>query len=381
MKILFVLHEASRTGAPFTQLHLMRWLKQHADCQMMLLLLNGGDLVGEFEQLAEVYVVNKPYVPASISRRIRNRITQLLRPDSDRLLQNIKRFTPDLIFANTAVALGYAAALKAQLGIKLISYLHELEITFYYISAKSFALDAAQVDKFIMGSEAVNTYYQKTFAVAPEKTQVIYDFIEGKESVALLDIRSVHGIASHSQIVGGMASIIWRKGPELFVEVARRVLKTNPDTYFVWVGGKPTSFSYLELQRDVRMLGLSDRIILAGEQTDIRSYYEAFDVFLLTSREDPFPLVCLEAALAYTPVVCFADAGGMPEFVRDDAGAVVPYLDLDGMARAVVSLLNSKILSKKQAQTAHERVLQMCTIDVAGPQIVKMLEREVLMSN
>ena len=106
MKTLFVLREASQTGAPFTQLHLMRWLKQRSYCQMLLLSLNGSGLSKEFEQYAQVYAVSKLCVPASVSRRIRSRITQLLRSGPDRLLQNIRRFNPDLIFANTEVSLG-----------------------------------------------------------------------------------------------------------------------------------------------------------------------------------------------------------------------------------------------------------------------------------
>ncbi|RZK38156.1 MAG: glycosyltransferase, partial [Hymenobacter sp.] len=175
-------------------------------------------------------------------------------------------------------------------------------------------------------------------------------------------------------IVGAMASINWRKGPELFIEVARRVLKSNPDVRFMWVGGKKNSPAYQEVERDVRLLGLENLIVLAGEQIDIHSYYSAFDIFLLTSREDPFPLVCLEAALAYTPVICFSKAGGMPEFVRDDAGFVVPYLDLDAMADKVLELLQNESLRQQYSKVAHDRVLKMCTIDVVGPQILQLIE-------
>ena len=377
-KIVFILHEASRTGAPFTQLHLMRWLKRNTDYQMMLILLRGGDLVEEFEKVAKVFVLQQPYIPLSISRRIRNRLIEICNPVSKRILNNIKLFNPDVLFSNTAVAVDYAVMLKSKLEVKLVSYLHELEITFFNISPKTFALSTQQVDEFIMGSATVSTYYQKAFAVPAAKAHIIYDFIsEVNAQDTLADIRTIYGIESTMQIVGGMASLVWRKGPELFVEVARRVLKTNPNTYFIWVGGKQSSAGYKELARDVRMLGLEKQLILAGEQVDIHSYYNAFDIFLLTSREDPFPLVCLESALAYTPIVCFAEAGGMPEFVRDDAGAVVPYLDLDAMAAKVSELLNDKSLQQRQAQVAHDRVLQMCTIEVAGPQIVKLLEATV----
>jgi glycosyltransferase involved in cell wall biosynthesis len=82
----------------------------------------------------------------------------------------------------------------------------------------------------------------------------------------------------------------------------------------------------------------------------------------------------LESALAYTPIICFDKAGGMPEFVRGDAGFVVPYLDLDAMADRALQLLDDDSLRQKQAKTAHDRVIAMCTIDVVGPQIVQLLE-------
>ena len=41
-------------------------------------------------------------------------------------------------------------------------------------------------------------------------------------------------------------------------------------------------------------------------------------------EEDPYTLVCLEAAALEKPYVCFEGAGGSPEFVEEDCGFVVP---------------------------------------------------------
>ena len=171
-----------------------------------------------------------------------------------------------------------------------------------------------------------------------------------------------------------MATLIWRKGPELFLAVAQQVTRQLPDVHFIWVGGDPQSATYQELQRDVRLLGLQDRVTLAGNQADIASYYAAFDVFLLTSREDPFPLVCLEAALYETPVLCFANSGGMPEFVRDDAGVVVPYLDTVAMAANTIALLQDERRRLQLGRTARQRVLTEHTIEAVGPAILHLIE-------
>lgn len=376
-QLLFVLHEASRTGAPFTQLHLMRWLKQHTAHNMFIVLLNGGPLESDFAELATIHVVRPAYVPGqSLPKRVWQRLLRRYRSPDAEVLKAARHFRPDVIFANTAVALSYAAGLKQVLQKPLISSLHELEITFYYYPSAEFRAAADQVDAFMMGSEAVRHYYLNHFAVPPAKAHLIYDFTGPVAATkpALQDIRARYKLRPDARLVGGMASLIWRKGPEVFLTVAQRVTQALPEAHFIWVGGDPQSAAFQELQRDIRLLGLQDRVTLAGNQADIASYYAAFDVFLLTSREDPFPLVCLEAALYETPVICFANSGGMPEFVREDAGAVVPYLDTERMAECTLHLLQNEPARRQQGRTARERVMAAHTIDAVGPAILELLE-------
>jgi glycosyltransferase involved in cell wall biosynthesis len=376
-RVLFVLHEASRTGAPFTQLHLMRWMKQHTAHEMQLLLINGGPLESDFSEVSQVHVVwPKRLSDQSLAQRSWQYLLNKYKSPEARALELAKRFCPDLIFANTAVALGYAASLKEHLNKPLICSLHELEMVFYYYPSAEFRAAADQVDAFMMGSEAVRQYYLNQFAVPPAKAHLIYDFTGpvAANKPALQDIRARYKLRPDARLVGGMASLIWRKGPEVFLAVAQRVTQALPEAHFIWVGGDPQSAAFQELQRDIRLLGLEDRVTLAGNQADIASYYAAFDVFLLTSREDPFPLVCLEAALYETPVICFANSGGMPEFVREDAGAVVPYLDTERMAECTMALLQNEPTRRQLGRTARERVMAAHTIDAVGPAILELLE-------
>jgi glycosyltransferase involved in cell wall biosynthesis len=74
---------------------------------------------------------------------------------------------------------------------------------------------------------------------------------------------------------------------------------------------------------------------------------ERFIVFALVSWEDPFPLVNLEAASLGKPIVCFDEAGGSKEFVEEDCGFVVPYLDLDAREDRVVELLHNPELRQR----------------------------------
>jgi glycosyltransferase involved in cell wall biosynthesis len=93
----------------------------------------------------------------------------------------------------------------------------------------------------------------------------------------------------------------------------------------------------------------------------------------LPSREDPYPLVCLEAACHGKPIVCFDGAGGMPEFVREDAGRVVPYLDAAQAGRGIVELGTDPALRAALGARGRERVVNESAIEIIGPQIAAQI--------
>ena len=54
-KILFITHEASRTGAPMVILHLIKWLQTNSDYCIDLLSLKGGELSDEFSEIVHIF--------------------------------------------------------------------------------------------------------------------------------------------------------------------------------------------------------------------------------------------------------------------------------------------------------------------------------------
>ena len=72
-----------------------------------------------------------------------------------------------------------------------------------------------------------------------------------------------------------------------------------------------------QLRSLARGLELDGRIVWQEWSDDVRSYLPAFDVFVLPSRFEGFPLVVLEALLAETAVVA-TNVGSVPEAVRHE---------------------------------------------------------------
>ena len=73
-------------------------------------------------------------------------------------------------------------------------------------------------------------------------------------------------------------------------------------------------------------------IPFVSNQEELAAFYKMADVFVITSRADNYPTVCLEANCCGTPVVGF-DVGGVKETIADGMGTVVPYGDQEALCR------------------------------------------------
>ena len=120
------------------------------------------------------------------------------------------------------------------------------------------------------------------------------------------------------------------------------------------------------MQSNVRFLGK------VGNPLD---YFAAADVFALTSREEAFGLVCLEAASTGCPIVCFDRSGGAKEFVGDDAGFIIPYLDVGKMAEKITALISDPKLRKELGSRAADKVRKRFDISMSAPKLLKIIER------
>src|SRR5690606_23667406 len=105
---------------------------------------------------------------------------------------------------------------------------------------------------------------------------------------------------------------------------------------------------------------------------DPMPWFAMADVFALTSREDPYPLVCLENATLGTPIVTYRN-GGMPELLEaagpEAALGIIDYLDVGAMATRIIELLTSEDLSKKAGTQLRDRVMAVHDVDVAAPKL------------
>jgi len=87
----------------------------------------------------------------------------------------------------------------------------------------------------------------------------------------------------------------------------------------------------------------------------VKTIYSKFDALFLSSREDPYPLVVLEAAFQKTPSIIFSESGGMVEFVSEENGWTVNGFDTVQAASIILSI--TKDSSRQKGISAYNRVV------------------------
>jgi glycosyltransferase involved in cell wall biosynthesis len=103
-------------------------------------------------------------------------------------------------------------------------------------------------------------------------------------------------------------------------------------------------------------LGIADRVILPGWQADVHSYFEAMDVFALSSHREGLPNVLLEAMALEVPVIA-TRVNGVPRLVQDGwNGFLIEPGDGEGLTIALAGLLNNPALRNVFAVAARRIV-------------------------
>jgi glycosyltransferase involved in cell wall biosynthesis len=354
VRILTVHHDSGLTGAALLFQSVMEGLVKNHGAAVFQTFPREGPLVARARQLGPVHVDDP---------RLRGRRRRLFDWVTRRGAGARRaRQACDLIFANTIASLSIVERMIAQdaalAALPLVTYVHEsaLLLREYDFQATQRMLRRARL------IFAVSSSVQKTLeeVIEPSATiSVVSGFLLARQGTGYVnDLPSAvrTAVASGAEIVGGVGTIAWYKGTDLFVAVAGRIRQLLPHRQlkFIWLGQEQYADVRRLLERDIERAGLSEFVILAGQTQDPRAFFESLSLFLLPSREDSWPLVMLEAAAAGVPMVCFQNSGGAEEFVANGGGTAVPYLDVEAMAQAAVRYLSEPDLRARDSGIARQ---------------------------
>lgn len=354
--IIFVSHEASQTGAPAVLLSLMQWIKDNTDINFSIVVGSSGPWNHKFEAMAPTFFMDAYH------------------HEVDKELRIFCGSHVKAVYVNTIASALYAERLEF-LQAEFITHVHEMENVFQVFQPHVDVLKRICA-KYIAVSQGSIDAIQKRFDLSQIELKFLKPFIDKKRPSA-----GVANKPTPKKVIFGCGAVEMRKGFDLFcITAANLKAKGRDDFQFYWIGSDTNKD--LKAGEVIQQHGVADVVEFLGVKDYPRDYFEWGDVFLLPSREDPYPLVCMEAAECDMPVICFDDqAGGMPSFVENDAGAVVPYLNTEAMADAVAGFLDNEPKRKACGMAAHQKVIDRHYVDVIAPQILDFLPQSVHISD
>lgn len=357
MRVLVVSHEAKRTGAPKVAVEIQRSLHGDDAMEVVSLLRGGGALTGEFAATCD----RLRREPLARVRAVLRRGPQWLRKQVDHLDELIawsmlKRSRPTVVYLNTVKSACYVRP-ALRLGIPTILHVHELGVLASSTLRRYKVGDRWKDVRLVACSTAVRDGVAELVHVPARDIDVIHSPVDTTD----VERRGQRGVEADSTgaipppvplVVSACGLVNERKGADLWVRVAKAVREKKPDlpVLFQWVGHQPGEWPG-NLARD---LGVDDATDWVGEVAEPHPLIAAAAVFTLPSREDPFPLVVLEAMALARPVVAF-DVGGVREQLAD-TGVVVAAENVEAMANAVVSLLGDEAERDRLGAEAAQRV-------------------------
>ena len=166
-----------------------------------------------------------------------------------------------------------------------------------------------------------------------------------KDKSAYSNFRKKLGIADNIFLWVMSGSMDENKNPYLFVDAAYEVLKTCPNTMFMWIGATENEL-LKKCKEKVTEFGLETKTIwLENKSSDYYNYFNCADGFVLTSLRESFSIVTVEALLLELPVVA-QDCGGVREILENDIGQIIEELNSPTlMAQAMIKYMSGKLVA------------------------------------
>jgi glycosyltransferase involved in cell wall biosynthesis/predicted O-methyltransferase YrrM/tetratricopeptide (TPR) repeat protein len=171
------------------------------------------------------------------------------------------------------------------------------------------------------------------------------------------------------------------KGYQYLVEALKqlRALPVWSRLYFLWAGG---GHSHDQLADALDRLGVADRVKLLGQRWDLPEWFDAADVFLLSSEMEGMPLAVMEAMAKGLPVAASA-VGGVPEQLGPTGKLLPPPLPdpralIAGLVETVAAWAADPGRRRAVGQAGRERAAARFREGRMTAEILAVVERALL---
>ena len=244
----------------------------------------------------------------------------------------------DIIHAHDWMTYPAGIAVAAVTGKPLVVHIHSTEFdrsgehvnqVIYDIERKGMH----SADKVIAVSHLTRNIVISRYGISGDKCEVVYNGVELSNSNPLALNRT--GIRSDEKIVLFLGRITMQKGPEYFLQAAKKVLGVMENVKFVMAGSGDMMHRVIEMAAD---MGIGDKVLFTGflRGKDVQKVYQMADLYVMPSVSEPFGIAPLEALNHDVPVL-ISHQSGVAEVLTH--ALKVDFWDIDEMANKILAVL------------------------------------------
>lgn len=240
-----------------------------------------------------------------------------------------EEFKADIWYVNTIILPEVYVEAPA-FGVKIVTHFHELPLSFEALKRQDMVRIIELSDMLIGCAQCVCDAIEVS---GGKNVRLLHSFID----TSRIHFDSKKGEAIRAQLQIKKTDTVWvvsgkcdtRKGFDFLPKIAAQLPNSH---HIIWLGSSMESAYSAYVESAISQSKYGAKIHLLGVQdVDYYDYLALSDGFLLLSREDPFPLVMLEAAYLNKPIFSF-DSGGVREFLQDGMGKIISNFDTLAMA-------------------------------------------------
>ena len=334
-KIIVVVHDLHRHGAQYLSLSFVSTLYRVFGYEVVTIACGEGALEGRFSAYGKLVDVT----PGKVSEdELRESVNALAADGFRRAIVN-------------SSASGWVASYLTEAGIACIGLVHELPeiIAGMHLEPGIRALDAhARAVVFpsrmvadrtaqeVLGHEWTHPVIQPQGLYKRDGIMTLDEKTRARQRLCV-DL----GLPDTARFVIGVGYGDRRKGVDIFCRWAVAAATADPNLHFVWVGGVSSDMEAVSQAILFENPAAAQNVHFVGFRNDTGQFYTAASLFVLTSREDPYPTTVIEALDAGTPVFLIAGTSGVEDLSGSLAVTVLPDEASDRFADAAIAVLKN----------------------------------------
>ena len=262
----------------------------------------------------------------------------------------------DIIHAHDWMTFPAGIRAKAQTGKPLVVHVHALEFDRSGDNINRDVFDIEQAGMEAADAVIAVSFYTKQriiekYGIPAEKIHVVHNAVTKETRIGNLHITR----PLDEKIVLFLGRVTFQKGPDYFIEAARKVISRIPDVRFVMAG---TGDMFTRMVETVAKERIGKHFHFTGflQGAEVEKMYAMSDLYVMPSVSEPFGIAPLEAMLYNIPVIV-SKQSGVSEVL--DHAVKVDFWDTEQLADSIISLLTDTNLARDLVRKNTEQLAQI----------------------